>query len=115
MIRQHQQLNGHESELTLGNRGQGSLEYYTSWGCKELHMTEQLDNRCKSAECPTYRLTLKLHDVVSSASHDLLAQGQPLRNIFDEVINLFNLLDGQDHKIINQYIFLTYEINNLFE
>ena len=32
----HHQLNGHESEQTLGNgEGQGSLACYSSWGHKE--------------------------------------------------------------------------------
>ena len=37
----HHQLNGHESEQTLGNgEGQGSLECFSLWGHKELGMTE---------------------------------------------------------------------------
>ena len=40
----HHQLNGHEFEQTLGNgEGQGSLVYYSPWGCKELDTTEQLN------------------------------------------------------------------------
>ena len=41
----HHQLNGHESEQTLGNgEGQGSLACYSQWGCKELDMTKRLNN-----------------------------------------------------------------------
>ena len=41
----HHQLNGHESEQIPGNgEGQGSLVCCNPWGCKELDMTEQLNN-----------------------------------------------------------------------
>ena len=37
----HHQLNGHESEQTLGDsERQGGLTCYSPWGCKELDMTE---------------------------------------------------------------------------
>ena len=40
----HHRLNGHEFEQALGDGdGQGSLACYSSWGCKELDMTEQLN------------------------------------------------------------------------
>ena len=40
MVGWHHQLNGHESEQTLGDsEGQGSLVYYSPWGHKELDMT----------------------------------------------------------------------------
>ena len=43
--RQHDQLNGHEFEPTLGeSEGQGSLAQCSSWGCKELDMAQQLSN-----------------------------------------------------------------------
>ena len=44
MVRQHHQLNGHESEQTLGDsEGQGSLAGCSSWGCRVGHdlQTEQ--------------------------------------------------------------------------
>ena len=38
----HHQLDGHEFEQALGvGSGQGSLACCSSWGCKELDMTEQ--------------------------------------------------------------------------
>ena len=38
------QLNGHEFEQTLGNgEGRGGLACCSSWGRKELDMTEQLN------------------------------------------------------------------------
>ena len=41
IVEWHHQLNGHESEQTLGDgEGQGSLECYSPWGCKESDMTE---------------------------------------------------------------------------
>ena len=37
MVRRHHQLNGQESEQTLGDgEGQGSLACCSSWGCIEL-------------------------------------------------------------------------------
>ena len=42
--RWHHQLNGHESEWTLGiGDGQGGLAYCSSWGLKELDTTERLN------------------------------------------------------------------------
>ena len=40
MVKQHHQLNGHESEKTPGdNEGQGSLAWCSLWGCEESDMT----------------------------------------------------------------------------
>ena len=45
MVRWHHQLNGHESEQAMGDgEGQGSLEYCSPWGHKELDRTEQLNS-----------------------------------------------------------------------
>ena len=45
MVRRHHQLNGHESEQTMGDgEGQGSLACCSPWGCKQSNMTEQLNN-----------------------------------------------------------------------
>ena len=47
MVGWHHQLNGHEVEQTQGDgegQGQGSLEYYGSWGHKELGTTQGLNN-----------------------------------------------------------------------
>ena len=41
MVGWHHRLNGHEFEQTLGDsKRQGSLTSCSSWGCKELDMTE---------------------------------------------------------------------------
>ena len=41
MVGWHHRLNGHEFEQALGvGDGQGSLTYYSPWGCKELDTTE---------------------------------------------------------------------------
>ena len=43
MVEWYHQLNGHESEQTMGDgEGQGSLACYSPWGCKELDTTERL-------------------------------------------------------------------------
>ena len=40
MLRWHHQLNSHEFEQTLGDsEGQGGLECYSPWGCKESDTT----------------------------------------------------------------------------
>ena len=44
MFRWHHKLNGHEFEQSPGDgEGQGSLVCCSSWGCKELNMSEQLN------------------------------------------------------------------------
>jgi len=41
----HHQLNGYESEQTLGDSvGQGNLACCSSWGLKESDVTEQQNN-----------------------------------------------------------------------
>ena len=45
MVGWHHWLNGHEFEQALGDSDrQGSLACCSPWGCKELDMTEQLNN-----------------------------------------------------------------------
>ena len=45
MVGWHHGLNGHEFEQTLGDsEGQGSLASCSSWGLKELDITELLNN-----------------------------------------------------------------------
>ena len=45
MVGCHHQLNGHESEQTLGDsEGQGSLAFCSPWGHKESDPIEQLNN-----------------------------------------------------------------------
>ena len=45
MVGCHHRLNGHESEQAPGDgEGQGSLACCSPWGCKELDMTERLNN-----------------------------------------------------------------------
>ena len=45
MVGWHYWLNGREFEQAPGDgEGQGSLVCWSSWGCKELDTTEQLNN-----------------------------------------------------------------------
>ena len=45
MVRWHHQINGHEFEQPLGDgEGKGSLGCCSSWGLKELDITERLNN-----------------------------------------------------------------------
>ena len=54
----HHQLNGYEFEQTLVDReGQGSLACYSSWGCKELDMTEWLNNTTEDSKSKGYELS----------------------------------------------------------
>ena len=47
------QLNGHKFEQTPGdNEGQGSLVCCSPWGCKELDVTERLNNNNKTGLKP---------------------------------------------------------------
>ena len=51
MVGWHHWLNGHEFEKALGDgEGQGSLACCSPWGCKELDMTEQLNNNDEVAQ-----------------------------------------------------------------
>ena len=46
MVGWHRQLNGYESEQTLGDsEGQESLTYCSPWGRKESDTTEQLNSK----------------------------------------------------------------------
>jgi len=46
MVGWHHQLNGHKFEQTPGDsEGQGSLTCCSSWGHRELDMTEQMNNQ----------------------------------------------------------------------
>ena len=46
MVGWHPRLNGNEFEQAPGDgEGEGGLECCSLWGCKELDMTEQLNNR----------------------------------------------------------------------
>jgi len=49
MVGWHHQLNGHEFEQAPGvGEGQGSLACCSPWSCKELDMTERLNNNSHS-------------------------------------------------------------------
>ena len=48
MVGWHHRLNEHEFEQAPGDdEGQGSLECYSPWSCKELNTTERLLNNNK--------------------------------------------------------------------
>ena len=49
LVGSHHWLNGHEFKQALGNgKGQGSLACCSPWGCKEMDMTERLNNNYKT-------------------------------------------------------------------
>ena len=57
MVGWHHRFNGRESEQTPGDgEGQGSLACCSSWGCKELDMTEQRNNNNSDFEGGGYRM-----------------------------------------------------------
>ena len=45
MAEWHHRINGHESEETLGDEGQGSLVCCHPWDLKELDTAERLNNK----------------------------------------------------------------------
>ena len=57
MVVWHCQFNGHELGQTQGDdEGQGGLACCSPWGCKELDMTEQLNNNKFTNLIPTRTL-----------------------------------------------------------
>ena len=45
MVGWHHSLDGHEFKYAPGDsEGQGSLAFYSPWGCKESDMTELMNN-----------------------------------------------------------------------
>ena len=73
----HHRLDRHEFEQALGDsEGQGSLVCCSSWGCKELDMTQQLNN---NKETSSYTLTSSKYILLSFLStielrNDVLTQ-----------------------------------------
>ena len=62
MVGWHHQLNGHDFEQTPGDGdGKGSLACCSPWGCKELDMTEQLNNHSKNLPEGTQLLSSRVH------------------------------------------------------
>ena len=54
MVGWHHRLSGHEFEQILGDsEGKGRLACCRPWGCKQLYMTEQLNNKGK---CSCYQV-----------------------------------------------------------
>ena len=52
MVGWHLRINGHEHEQILGDgEGQGGLACCNPWGCKELDITEQLNNSMGTRIC----------------------------------------------------------------
>ena len=50
-VGRHHQLNRQEFELTLGDgEGQGNLVKCNPWGCKELDVTERVNNNSMTKE-----------------------------------------------------------------
>ena len=69
MVGWHHQLNGHEFEQTLGDsEGQGSLVCSTPWGCKELDMTEWLNNHIK-LWCYLYRIFKRTQERITEGQN----------------------------------------------
>ena len=55
MVRWHHRLNGHEFEQTSReSERQGSLVYYSPWGCKESNTTKSLNKQQKYLESPLF-------------------------------------------------------------
>ena len=64
----HHWLNGHEFEQNQGdNEGQGSLMWFSPWGCKQLDMTEWLNNNFPYGPTIT-----SIHDYLKNHSFDYM-------------------------------------------
>ena len=83
----HHRLNEHEVEQTQGDsKGQGSLACYSSWGCKELDMTGQLNNNNRNrftvlhgaSSLHPSDLSLKIREVLPDYSKAFLNTVSPL-------------------------------------
>ena len=62
MVGWHHQLNGREFGQAPGDgEGQGSLACCSPWGCKELDMTEWLNNNMGSREGFSFRMANHIH------------------------------------------------------
>ena len=79
MVGWHHQLNGHESEQTLGDsKGQGSLAYCSPCGRKESDATEWLNNN-KQVDS----VRVELHCWIHWASQVVLVVKNPPANAGD--------------------------------
>ena len=68
MVRQNHRLSGQEFEQTLRvNEAQGSQVCCSPWGCKELDMTQQLNNKrdCIQNYNATNLIQYKLVEIVN--------------------------------------------------
>ena len=74
MVKWNHRLNRHEFGQTLGHtEGWGSLECCSPRGCKELDMTEQLDNN-KNKHC-SMELNLRVVLGTSGFAFDIRSEG----------------------------------------
>ena len=103
MAGQHHWFNGHEFEQIPGeSEGPGSLVCCNPWGCKELDMTERLNNNNKSNNKITYVWNLKEKDtneLLYQTETDSQTENKPMVTKGEEgeinlefVINRYTLL-----------------------
>ena len=60
MVRWHHRLNGNEFEQIQGDsEGQESLVCFSSRGCKESDMTQQLNNECVGSQLPDQEMNMR--------------------------------------------------------
>ena len=60
MVGWHHRLNEHEFERALGDgEGQGSMACCSPWGCKELDITELLNNDMWCVLCKSHHMCVK--------------------------------------------------------
>ena len=87
MVGWHCQHNGHEFEQAPGDgEGQGSLECYSPWGCREPNMTEQLNNNKKCCEFP-YRCGLGILQELNKCSTDLKQKSPEISGVHSCIKN----------------------------
>ena len=77
----HHRPDGHVFEQTPGDsEGQGSLACCHSWGCKELYMTEQLNNN-KDCGIQSYHFMAKRWGKTGNMTHFLFLGSQITANM----------------------------------
>ena len=82
MVGQHHGLSGHEFEETVGDsEGQGSLACCSSWSCKKLDMTEQLNNKSPNSENVQPLFKQNIFNILTHMLNHLLLSHRSLRCI----------------------------------
>ena len=107
------QLNGHESEQTLGDsEGQGILVCCSPWACKQSDITEKLNNNNLSGSglfsryIFTFLITIFMHSFHFKKVH--------VSSSGFSILNIFILFKEADSLSVVNYLFLNFFGFDLF-